>query len=191
MSAQLSNELHTNMTEQVSHKHEAKTIHFMSGEASLSMMKEKTLFTSEQRAQFYTGEDRMMLPSDQLSRLYDLEKQNDQLQREIFYNERSINGMKDPFAALANVEHAKMTIARNTGEILKIFHMTYYKLERIAELEKQNHAMHQENQEKQSIWTTMHDMNERTQIASQIFMNKDHIVRNEVEIAMLKQEASC
>jgi hypothetical protein len=162
----------------------------MSGESALRALESRTLFTSAQRAQIYCGQDRMMIPNNQLERIYILEKNNDQLQREAYRLEQSLNSSKDPFANLAGIEHAKMSIAKNTGEILKIYDTTAFRLQRIAELEIQNEVMNRENEEKQSKWTTLHNMEERTNLASSIFMNKDLISRNELEISMLRNESA-
>jgi hypothetical protein len=152
----------------------------MSGESALRALESRTLFTSAQRAQIYCGQDRMMIPNNQLERIYIL----------AYRLEQSLNSSKDPFANLAGIEHAKMSIAKNTGEILKIYDTTAFRLQRIAELEIQNEVMNRENEEKQSKWTTLHNMEERTNLASSIFMNKDLISRNELEISMLRNESA-
>jgi len=180
------------MADSFSHQHLSKTAPIMSGEASLNMLKTKTIFSSDLRAQFYSCADRTMLPSDQLNRIYELERVNDQLQRDILHKEHSINTLQDPFHVLAaEIEHAKMTIARNTGEILKIFDFSSLRIERIAKLERENQVMHQENQEKQVIWASLHDIKERSQIAAKIFLNKDIMAKNDAELSMIKREASC
>jgi hypothetical protein len=191
MSAQVNNvENIISAAEKVCHPHEARPLHHLSGEASVNILLSKTLFSSQQRAQFYSGEDRVMLSSDQLERLYELEKHNDQLQREIFHKEHSLKSVQDPLAFLADIEHAKLMISRNTGEVLKIFDTASFRIQRIAELESQNTAMHTENLDKQTHWTSIQDMEERTHVASRVFLNKDMITRNETEIAMLRQESA-
>ena len=181
----------SHVAEPVTYQRIPKLAHSMNGEAYLNTLKNKTIFTSDLRAQFYSCTDRTMLPSDQLHRIYELEKLNDQLHRIIFHKENSINTTKDPLMVLADIEHAKMTIARNAGEILKFFDLTALRVNRIAELEKENEIMHQENQERQAIWTTLHDMKERSQIAGELFLNKDLIAKNEAEIIELRQSLAC
>lgn len=189
MSANAEKVENVNFAPSANRHHESRTLS-MSGEASISLLKSKALFSSAQRAEFYSGQDRMLLNKQELDRIYELEKANDSLQRSIFQKEHTVKNVSDPFVALADIEHAKMMIARNNGEILKIFDITAVRLQRIAELEKENLEMHLENNERQALWTTLHDMHERSQIASGIFLNKDLIERNELEITMLRNEAA-
>src|SRR5580700_2455096 len=79
-----------------------------------------SLFNHDDRAQFYTGQDRMTLQARQIQKVRELQETNDNLQRQIARNEKALVHAEDPLSILAEIEHCNIMIARNAGEILNI-----------------------------------------------------------------------
>lgn len=154
--------------------------------AMMSGEKIKTHMTPAERLKFYTGEDRLFVSNEQLVRLYDLQKMNDELQREIHQNESSLKHTKDPMVALTQIESAKKLLARNLGEVLMILEHSEIKMRRIAELETINRALAQENHEQQSLWSTISDLQERACVSAKVLLNNELIAENMAEIATLR-----
>lgn len=144
-------------------------------------------FSPEERAGFYMGEDRLTLQNHNILRVRELQEMNDNLQREISRKEKLMLGAADPLAIAADVEHAKIMLARNTGEILKIYTEDEERRRRIAELEAQNIRLRSEMVAKQSKFIMDHDMQARTRHAADFFLNKSKLEKNIAEIIELCQ----
>ncbi len=144
-------------------------------------------FSPEERAGFYTGEDRLTLQNHNIQRVRELQESNDSLQREIARKEKLMLSASDPLAISADIEHAKIMIARNTGEILQIYANDEERRRRIAELEAQNIRLRAEMVNMQSKFITNHDMNQRTRHAADFFISKSRLEKNIAEIIDLCQ----
>ncbi len=147
----------------------------------------KEIAENEPRAQFYTGHERLNLQGSQVQRVRELQEENDHLQREIISKEREIVSCTDPLAILADVEHRKIIISRNTGEILKIYQKNEERLKRINELEAHNGRIQCELMSMQGKFISTNDMEERTDCASKFFLLKSTIERNLSEIEELNK----
>jgi hypothetical protein len=112
---------------------------------------------------------------------------NDNLQREISRKERLLLGAADPLAISADIEHAKIMLARNTGEILKIYTEDEERRRRIAELEAQNIRLRADMVSTQSKFISDHDMQHRTRHAAEFFLSKSKLEKNIAEIIELCQ----
>lgn len=144
--------------------------------------------THEERAKFYTGYERLDLQRAHVQRVRELQEENDYLQREILIKEEEVLTAVDPLVLLADIEHRQTVIARNTGEILKIYRVNEERLRRIKELEEQNVKLHVELISAQSKFIATNDMQVRTQVASEFFVLKATIERNEQEIDELSKD---
>lgn len=147
----------------------------------------KTMVTHEDRAQFYTGHERIDLQSASVKRVRELQEENDNLQREITYKEKEVVDCKDPLALLADIEHRKIMVARNTGEILKIYARNEERIKRISELEAQNSKLQKDLMSVQGKFISTNDMEERTRCASEFFILKSAIENNFKEIEELSK----
>jgi len=179
----------TNMAEQVNSQapHAEEHVHTADGQPMLISNPAKRLFSHDDRAQFYTGQDRNSLQLSSIQRVREMQEANDHLQRQIHENERSLSTSQDALAVLAEIEHCNIMIARNTGEILTIYNQNENRLRRIAELNAQNIKLVHEMTEMQGKFITCHDMQQRTQFASEFFMNKGLYEKNIMEISDLSQ----
>ena len=144
-------------------------------------------FSNLERAQFYGGHDRSKLQGSSVQRVRDLQEENDHLQREINAKESEIAQGADPLAILADIEHRKVIIARNTGEILKIYLKNEERLKRIKELESQNGRIQNEMMEMQGQFISTKCLDEKTKFASDFFVLKSQIERNLIEISELNK----
>jgi hypothetical protein len=144
-------------------------------------------FSNLDRAQFYAGSDRLNLQGTMVQRVRELQEENDHLQREIAAKEDELSGCTDPLAILADIEHRKIIIARNTGEILKIYLRNEERIKRIKQLEKRNDSIQNDMMQMQGRFISTKDMDEKTKFASEFFIMKSEIERNLEEIADLKK----
>lgn len=140
------------------------------------------------RAQFYDGQERMNLQGSSVQRVRELQEENDHLQREIVQKENEIADSADALAILADIEHRKVIIARNTGEILKIYLRNEERLKRVRELEAHNVRIQSEMTEMQGKFISTKDMDEKTRFASEFFILKSEIERNLHEINELSKK---
>jgi len=143
------------------------------------------LFNHDDRAEFYTGGERMTLQMRQIQRVRELQESNDNLQRQIAQNEKELLHVEDPLTVLAEIEHCNIIIARNTGEILNIYTQNEKRLKRIMELEAQNIDLQQEMSDTQGKFITCHEMSKRTKFAAEFFINKAQYEKNLMEIREL------
>lgn len=144
-------------------------------------------FSTSERAQFYAGHDRLNLMGTSVQRVRELQEENDHLQREIVAKEAELSGCTDPLVILADIEHRKIIIARNTGEILKIYLRNEERIKRIKELESHNSRIQTEMMEMQGRFISTKDMDEKTKFASEFFILKSEIERNLQEITELSK----
>lgn len=147
----------------------------------------KTMFSHDERAKFYTGHERLDLQAAQVQRVRELQEENDHLQREINAREIEIHETKDPLVILADIEHRKTIIARNTGEILNIYTRNEERLKKMNELEKHNDLIKNEMKSKQGRFVNTLSMDEKTQIASDFFILRSTIEKNLQEIKDLSK----
>ncbi len=147
----------------------------------------KRTFNHNERAHFYTGEERITLQNEYILRVRELQESNDNLQREIVTKEKQMVVSSDPLSILADVEHSKIMIARNTGEIVKIYIQDEERRKRIAELEEQNAKLRVQMIATQGKFITNHNMQERTQHAADFFLTKATYERNLAELIELCQ----
>lgn len=145
-------------------------------------------FSILERAQFYAGHDRLNLQGSSVQRVRELQEENDHLQREIVAKEEELANCTDPLAILADVEHRKIIIARNTGEILKIYLRNEERIKRIKELESHNMRIQNEMMEMQGRFISTKDMEEKTKFASDFFIMKSEIEHNLQEINELNKK---
>lgn len=144
-------------------------------------------FTNVDRAQFYAGHDRLSLKGECVQRVRELQEENDHLQREIAAKEAEIVDCKDPLAILADVEHRRIIVARNTGEVLKIYLRNEERIKRIKSLEAQNNLVQNQMMEMQGQFISTKNMQEKTKFASEFFILRSEIERNLEEISGLNQ----
>jgi hypothetical protein len=143
------------------------------------------LFTHADRADFYTGNERMSLQMRQIQRTRELQEANDNLQRQVTRSEKELLQADDPLSILAEIEHCNIMIARNTGEILNIYAQNEKRLTRIMELEAQNINLQQDVSDTQGKFITCRDMSQRTKFAAEFFITKAQLEKNLVEIREL------
>jgi hypothetical protein len=143
------------------------------------------LFTHDERAEFYTGNERMTLQMRQIQRVRELQESNDNLQRQVAQNEKELLHAEDPLSILAEIEHCNIIIARNTGETLNIYTQNEKRLKRIIELEAENINLEQEMSDTQGKFITCHEMSQRTKFAAEFFLNKAQHEKNLAEIREL------
>lgn len=144
-------------------------------------------FTNVDRVQFYAGHDRLNLRGECVQRVRELQEENDHLQREIIAKEAEIVNCKDPLAILADIEHRRIIVARNTGEILKIYLRNEERMKRIKDLESHNNRIQSEMREMQGQFIHTKDMDEKTKFASEFFILRSEIERNLLEINELNK----
>ncbi len=144
-------------------------------------------FSNKERAQFYHGHDRLELQGTQVQRVRELQEENDHLQRDISAKEREISETADPLAILADIEHRKIIIARNTGEILKIYLKNEERIKRVKNLESHNTRIQNDMMDMQGQFITTKDMEDKTKFASDFFILKSEMERNIQEIDTLNQ----
>jgi len=144
--------------------------------------------SSLERAEFYAGKDRIDLQGESVQRVRELQEENDHLQREISAKEEELKSCTDPLSILADIEHRKIIIARNTGEILKIYLRNEERIKRIKELENHNNKIQNEMMEMQGRFISTKNMDEKTKFASEFFVLKSQIERNLKEISTLNQK---
>ena len=145
------------------------------------------LFTHDDRAEFYTGQDRMTLQAMHVQRVRELQELNDNLQRQVTKNEKEVEHSQDPLTILAEIEHCKIMIARNTGEILNIYMQNEQRLKRIEALEAQNINLQQDMSDIQGKFIASNEMPQRTKFAADFFSAKSAFEKNVAEI----RELSC
>lgn len=140
------------------------------------------------RAQFYAGQERLTLQGQSVQRVRELQEENDHLQREIAAKEAELHSCGDPLTILADIEHRKIMIARNTGEILKIYLKNEERMKRIQELEDHNAKIQNQMMEMQGRFIATKNMEEKTKFASEFFVLKSERERNLQEISNLDQK---
>ncbi len=145
-------------------------------------------FSAGDRAQFYAGHDRLNLQGPSVQRVRELQEENDHLQREISAKEEEVVDCCDPLVILADIEHRKIIIARNTGEILKIYLKNEERIKRINELETRNVHIQNEMMEMQGRFISTKDLDEKTKFASEFFVMKSEIECNLDEIKELNKK---
>jgi hypothetical protein len=155
------------------------------GQRTLIANPANRLFNHDDRAEFYTGCERMTLQMTQIQRVRELQESNDSLQRQISRNEKEVLHAEDALSILAEIEHCNIIIARNTGEILNIYNQNEKRLQRIMELEAQNINLQQEMSDTQGKFITCHEMSQRTKFAAEFFTTKAQYERNLIEIREL------
>ena len=155
-------------------------------ETVISQTVRKT-FSPEERAGFYAGEDRLTLQNHNVLRVRELQEINDNLQRDVSRKEKLLLSASDPLAISADIEHAKIMIARNTGEILHIHTRDEERRRRIAELEAQNIKLRADMVAMQSKFITDHDPHSRTRHAAEFFLGKARFESNIAELIELNQ----
>lgn len=149
---------------------------------------EKPQLNFSERSRFYTCIDRKTLRDASIRRVRELEDLNDMLQREIVQFEEELSqAPSDVPTLLAMIEHKKAMIARNTGEVLKIFIQEEERAQRIAELEAHNKRLEKEIAEKQSQWERTHDHEARIRISSVLLLNREKINYNLAELVDLRR----
>lgn len=141
--------------------------------------------THDERAKFYTGYERLDLQNAAVQRVRELQEENDNLQREILSKEKEIIDSPDPLVIVADIEHRQTMIARNTGEVLKIYRINEERLNTIRMLEEQNNKLNTEIISAQGKFIAINDMQQRTQIASEFFILKAHLEKNLQELSEL------
>lgn len=141
----------------------------------------------DQRAKFYKGDERLKLQGEHVKRVRDLQEENDRLQREIISREKELMHTKDALSILADIEHMRTMIARNTGEILKIYSKNEERLKRIADLESQNAQLQSDLMNIQGKFVSINNMDDRTKFASEFFFIKSTIEKNLQEIEDLSR----
>jgi len=146
------------------------------------------LFNTDERADFYSGEDRHTLKSSHLLRVRELHEINDDLQRQIISKRKDLPNSTDQLALIADMEHCSILIARNTGEILKIYAQNEARLKRIAELEVINVKLREEIMEMRDKFISNHDIQARTRYAAEFFVLKDRLEKNTSELFELNQD---
>lgn len=146
------------------------------------------LFSHDDRAEFYTGSERITLQMKQIQKVRELQESNDNLQRQATQNEKELARAEDPLATLAEIEHCNIMIARNTGEILNIYSQNEKRLKRITELEAHNLNLQQEMSDTQGKFITCQEMSQRTKVATEFFHNKSQYEKNLAEIRELTHE---
>lgn len=140
------------------------------------------------RTNFYAGHERLDLQGPSVQRVRELQEENDHLQREINAKEGELLNCTDPLAILADIEHRKIIIARNTGEILEIYLRNEERIKRIKQLESQNARIQKEMTEMQGQFISTKNMEEKTKFASEFFILKSEIERNLQEITELNRK---
>jgi hypothetical protein len=163
----------------------ADAVHNKEGHHTLIANPVTRLFNHEDRAEFYTCNERMTLQTRQIQRVRELQESNDNLQRQVTQNEKELLHAEDALAILAEIEHCNIMIARNTGEILNIYNQNEKRLKRIQELEAQNINLQQEMSDTQGKFITCHEMSQRTNFAAEFFITKAQYEKNVAEIREL------
>lgn len=146
------------------------------------------LFSTDERADFYSGEDRHTLKSTQLERVRELHEINDDLQRQIINKRKDLANSSDQLALIADMEHCSILIARNTGEVLKIYAQNEARLKRIAELETLNCKLREDIMDMRDKFISNHDIQARTKFAAEFFLLKDKLEKNISELYELTQD---
>lgn len=145
----------------------------------------KSYVNRDDRTFFYGGQERLSLLTSHLQRVKELHDANDKLQRQIVKCEKDLVNAEDPLTFQAEIEHCHVMISRNTGEILNIYSMNEARIRRISELEAQNIELTNNMNSIQSKFISAKDMNDRTQHATEFFLNKATYERNIEEIRHL------
>ncbi len=141
--------------------------------------------THDERAKFYTGYERLDLQNAWVQRVRELQEENDHLQREILEKEKEVIDSPDPLVIVADIEHRQTMIARNTGEILKIYRVNEERLNTIRMLEEQNNKLNTEIIAAQGRFIATTDMQQRMQIASEFFILKSNLEHNLQQLSEL------
>lgn len=144
-------------------------------------------FSHDERAEFYTGKERVTLQAQQIQRVRALQEANDHLQRQVEQNQKALAHSEDPLAILADIEHCSIMISRNAGEILNIYTQNELRLKRLALLEEKNTMLMQELKDTQAKFINSHEMKQRTKFAAEFFHAKAHYENNLKEIRELNQ----
>jgi len=163
----------------------AEAVTSKEGQPTLLANPVNRLFSHDDRAEFYTGGERMSLQMRQIQRVRELQESNDNLQRQVQRNEKELLLAEDPLTILAENEHCNIMIARNTGEILNIYTQNEKRLKRIMELEAENINLSQDMSDTQGKFITCHEMSQRTKIAAEFFVSKAQFEKNLAEIREL------
>jgi hypothetical protein len=147
----------------------------------------KTIFNPQDRAKFYTGHERLDLQASQVQRVRELQEENDHLQREINAREKELIESKDPLIILADIEHRRTIIARNTGEILNVYTRNEERLRKIGELEAENNKIKEEMKSMQARFINTNNMDEKTKFASDYFILRSNVEKNIQELNELSK----
>lgn len=145
------------------------------------------IFNPQDRAKFYTGHERLELQASQVQRVRQLQEENDHLQREITAREKELIESKDPLIILADIEHRKTIIARNTGEILNIYARNEERLKKITQLQEETSSLKSELKSMQSQFINTNNMDEKTKFASDYFVLRTNIEKNTQELDNLSK----
>jgi hypothetical protein len=148
----------------------------------------KRLFSHDERADFYSGEDRHTLKGSDIERVRELHEHNDELQRQIITKRKELTSSSDQLALIADMEHCSILIARNTGEILKIYAQNEARIKRIAEIETTNCKLREDIMDMRDKFISNHDIQQRTKFAAEFFVLKDKLEKNTVELSELVQD---
>lgn len=166
--------------------HEMETL--LAQQPAQSQSQSARKFTDMDRVQFYAGHDRLSLGGECVQRVRELQEENDHLQREIASKESEIVTCQDPLAILADIEHRRILVARNTGEILKIYLRNEERLQRIKELEQQNSQIQKDMMKMQGQFINTKNLDDKTKFASEFFILRSEIERNAAEINLLNKQ---
>lgn len=147
------------------------------------------LLQQKERTEFYTGKESATLQINQIQKVRALQEANDNLQRQIAHNQKELLTTSDPLLLLADIEHCNIMISRNTGEIMNIYAQNEQRLKRIALLEAQNDELRRGMENTQEKFSSSHEMDSRTKIASEFFSSKSQYEKNLNEIYTLHQES--
>lgn len=147
----------------------------------------KPILSHDERAKFYTGKERLDLQASQVQRIRELQEENDHLQREINARENELHDAKDPLVVIADIEHRKTIIARNTGEVLNIYTRNEERLKKIKELEAQNVKIKEDMKSMQGNFADTKNMDEKTKYASDYFIFRSTVEKNIQEIKELSK----
>lgn len=137
---------------------------------------------------FYHCSEKTELRDADLNRIREIQQENDQFQREIFQRRKSTEHCADNLGSLAEIEHFKILIAKNAGEILKFYKKNRERLNKIQELEQQNISLNMDAEKEQELFIEALNIEERAQHAAKFFFIKESIAENKEEILRLSGE---
>ena len=94
----------------------------------------------------------------------------------------------DAIILIADIEQRQTIIARNTGEILKIYLLNEERLKRIKDLETDNVRLQGTVIDIQNKFMATNDVKLRTQLASEFFILKATIQSNQKELEEISRD---